>query len=100
MAGVDAGSDVGDLAEALHQGVWSDELDMADEANLIAVANKAGYDGEALFASAQSGNLDARYDALTQEAIAANVFGAPTYVVDGENFWGQDRLDFLQEKLA
>ncbi len=99
MAATDAGLDVGDLANALHRGVWCDDLNMAEDDNLISVATAAGYDGQALLQTVQSGSLDARYEALTQEAIDANVFGAPTYVVDGENFWGQDRLDFLKERL-
>ena len=41
-----------------------------------------------------------RYQAFTQEAIDTSVFGAPTYVVDGEMFWGQDRLDFVERALA
>jgi 2-hydroxychromene-2-carboxylate isomerase len=41
-----------------------------------------------------------RYEADTQRAIEAGVFGAPSWVVDGELFWGQDRLDFLQRRLA
>jgi len=44
--------------------------------------------------------MSARYKALTDEAIGRGVFGAPTYVLDGELFWGQDRLDFLARKLA
>jgi 2-hydroxychromene-2-carboxylate isomerase len=40
------------------------------------------------------------YDALTQEAIDRNVFGAPTYIYNDELFWGQDRLDFLQRALS
>ena len=40
------------------------------------------------------------YDANTERAIALGVFGAPTYGVAGELFWGQDRLDFLQRRLA
>jgi len=39
------------------------------------------------------------YERYTQEAIEAGVFGAPSYVVDSEIFWGQDRLDFLQRRL-
>ena len=42
----------------------------------------------------------ARYDALTQEAIDRQIFGAPTYVYRDEPFWGQDRLDFLDRALA
>ena len=41
-----------------------------------------------------------RYAVLTQEAIDRGVFGAPTFVYDGELFWGQDRLDFLDRALA
>jgi 2-hydroxychromene-2-carboxylate isomerase len=40
------------------------------------------------------------YQALTEEALAAGVFGAPTYIYRGEMFWGQDRLDFLDRALA
>ena len=41
-----------------------------------------------------------RYEAYTQQAIDAGVFGAPSYVIDGEIFWGQDRLDFVERLLA
>jgi carboxymethylenebutenolidase len=37
--------------------------------------------------------------AYTRKAMEAGVFGAPSYVVEGEIFWGQDRLDFLQRRL-
>ena len=40
-----------------------------------------------------------RYELNTQQAIGAGVFGSPSYVVEGEIFWGQDRLDFLERKL-
>jgi 2-hydroxychromene-2-carboxylate isomerase len=40
------------------------------------------------------------YAAHTQAAIDAGVFGAPTYVIDGELFWGQDRLDFVERRLG
>jgi 2-hydroxychromene-2-carboxylate isomerase len=43
--------------------------------------------------------VQARYDSYTQSAIDAQVFGAPTYVIDGEMFWGQDRLDFVADAL-
>jgi carboxymethylenebutenolidase len=43
---------------------------------------------------------EATYQANTEAAIAAGVFGAPFYVVDGEVFWGQDRLDYLDDFLA
>jgi 2-hydroxychromene-2-carboxylate isomerase len=39
------------------------------------------------------------YEDYTQQAIDAQVFGAPSYLLDGEIFWGQDRLDFLERAL-
>ena len=41
-----------------------------------------------------------RYESYTQMAIDAGVFGAPSYVFNGEIFWGQDRLDFVERALA
>jgi 2-hydroxychromene-2-carboxylate isomerase len=55
---------------------------------------------EQLAAAAQSDAVKAEYEAHTQEAVARNVFGAPSYVVDGEIFWGQDRLEFVERALA
>ena len=54
----------------------------------------------ALAARAEAPDIAMRYKVLTQEAIDRGVFGSPTYVVDGEPFWGQDRLDFLDRALA
>ncbi|GBU15405.1 hypothetical protein AwPolaro_07830 [Polaromonas sp.] len=48
---------------------------------------------------ADSQAVQERYEANTSQAIAAGVFGAPSYVIDGELFWGQDRLDFVERKL-
>jgi carboxymethylenebutenolidase len=51
-------------------------------------------------AESQAPEIQARYEANTQRAIDAGVFGAPSYVIDGEVFWGQDRLDFVQHRLS
>ena len=48
---------------------------------------------------AKDPKVQSLYDSYTTEANDANVFGAPTYIVDGEMFWGQDRLDFVERKL-
>ena len=47
----------------------------------------------------QSQAVHERYEADSQRAIEAGVFGAPSFVIDGELFWGQDRLDFVQRRL-
>jgi len=89
-----------DLAGAVMRARWAEERDIAEPATLAACATGAGLDAAAIAARAQTPEIAARYEAFTQEAIDAQVFGAPWYVVDGEPFWGQDRLDFLTRKLA
>ena len=87
------------LAGAVMRAVWVEERNIADPATLAALLAETGLAAaradDARAAAAQQG-----YDANTDRAIALGVFGAPTYVVDGELFWGQDRLDFLQRRLA
>jgi 2-hydroxychromene-2-carboxylate isomerase len=86
------------FAGAVLKAVWADELSIADEAVLVSLANQCGLDGAAMLA--QAPNCQAKYDAYSQEAIEAKVFGAPWFVLNGEPFWGQDRLDFLDRTLA
>jgi 2-hydroxychromene-2-carboxylate isomerase len=80
--------------------VWSEEKDIADGKTLAEIARQHGLDGEALVHAAQEPGALTRYEALTAEAIARGVFGAPTYIFDDELFWGQDRLDMLDLALA
>lgn len=89
-----------DLAGAVLRACWEQDRDIADDATLAAIASESGFDGPATLAASKSSEVQARYDALTAEAIERQVFGAPTYVIDGEPFWGQDRLDFVERKLA
>jgi 2-hydroxychromene-2-carboxylate isomerase len=89
-----------DLAGALMRARWAEERDIADPATLAAVAADLGLDASALAARAEEPELAARYEATTERAIAAQVFGSPWYVYAGEPFWGQDRLDFLDRALA
>jgi 2-hydroxychromene-2-carboxylate isomerase len=88
------------LTGAVGRAVWAQDRDIADVATLAAIGGECGLDSAKLGARAGSPDMSARYAALTQEAIARGVFGAPTYVVGDELFWGQDRLDFLARKLA
>jgi 2-hydroxychromene-2-carboxylate isomerase len=79
---------------------WVEERDIADPATLAVCATGAGLPAATMAARADAAEIAARYAAGTQEAIDRQVFGTPWYVVDGEPFWGQDRLDFLARKLA
>lgn len=95
-----AGKDALKLASAVLRACWADEKNVADGATLAALADGCGMDGAALVKAAESDAVKAAWDRYTEEAIARGVFGAPTYVIDGELFWGQDRLDFVERALA
>src|SRR5262245_46614079 len=88
------------FTSAIMRARWVEERDIADAATLAACADAAGLPAAALVERAGAPDIAARYDAATQEAIDGQVFGTPWYVVDGEPFWGQDRLDFVARKLA
>jgi 2-hydroxychromene-2-carboxylate isomerase len=88
------------LAGALLRAVWAEERDISDEPTLASIATGERLDPGPLAAGAASPDTASRYDALTQEAIERQIFGAPTYVYRDEPFWGQDRLDFLDRALA
>jgi len=88
------------FAGAVMRARWAEERDAADPATLASCADNAGLPSAAIASRAATPEIAARYDAGTQEAIDRQVFGTPWYVVDGESFWGQDRLDFLARKLA
>lgn len=88
------------LAGALQRAVWAEERNIADPATLRAIADACGLDGAETLAAAEAPEAASRFEALTQEALERQVFGAPTYVFRDEPFWGQDRLDFLDRALG
>jgi 2-hydroxychromene-2-carboxylate isomerase len=89
-----------DVAGALMHALWAEERNIADDDTLAQIASGCGFDGRMLVKSSQTAGVQEQYDRNTDEAMAASVFGAPWYVVDGESYWGQDRLDFVERALA
>jgi 2-hydroxychromene-2-carboxylate isomerase len=87
------------LTGAVLRGVWAEQRNIADPTVLQAMLVETGLAPRRLDDS-QSQTVHERYEADSQRAIDAGVFGAPTYVALGEMFWGQDRLDFLERRLA
>lgn len=87
-----------DLAHRVGRAIWAEQRNVADRATLAALLAEAGLPDNLLHPAAMDA-AGARYAACTDEARALGVFGAPTYVIDGELFWGQDRLDFVQRRL-
>lgn len=88
-----------DLAGAMMRAVWEQERNLADPATLAALVAECGLPATCLERAAAP-EAAAAYEQNTQRALAAGVFGAPSYVIDGEVFWGQDRLDFVERALA
>ena len=87
------------LAGAVLAAVWAQERNIADPLVLQQLLQEQGLPAQ-LMLDAGSGAVQQEYDDNTTAAIAVGVFGAPTYCVDGEMFWGQDRLEFLARRLA
>ena len=87
------------MAGAVMRAVWVQERNIDDEATLAALLAEQGLNPARLEES-HSQAVHERYELDTQQAIEAGVFGAPSYVIAGEIFWGQDRLDFVARRLA
>jgi 2-hydroxychromene-2-carboxylate isomerase len=86
------------LTGAVLGAVWAQERDIASAATRAELLAECGLPAQRA-QDAQSAAVQTTYEANTQQAIAAGVFGSPSYVVDGEIFWGQDRLDLLAWRL-
>jgi 2-hydroxychromene-2-carboxylate isomerase len=86
------------LAYALMRACWAEERNIGDSATLADICASHGLEAPGLRSGTDKAK--AAYDAYTQEAIDRQVFGAPTYVLDDELFWGQDRLEFLERALG
>lgn len=99
LAASQTGLDVGAFAGALMRACWVEDRDVADAATLKAVAADLGADGAALIAKAETPEVYALAKAETEAAVKAQVFGAPSWIYRGELFWGQDRLDFLEDLI-
>jgi len=81
------------------KGVWSDDRDIADTATLIHMANQSGHDGNDLLKEASDPKWAALRQSQSDAAVKRGVFGAPSYCVEDQIYWGQDRLDFVQRHL-
>jgi 2-hydroxychromene-2-carboxylate isomerase len=87
------------LTGAVLKAVWAEQRNINEAATLAQLLAECGLPAAAA-ADAQADAVQQRYEQATQQAFDAGVFGAPSYVIDGELFWGQDRLDFVERRLA
>ena len=89
----------GELALALFTAAWADDRDITSPEVMADVARAVGLDGDALLAAIETPAVKDRLKAYTDEAIALGVYGAPAMVVNGELFWGNDRLHHVDDAL-
>jgi 2-hydroxychromene-2-carboxylate isomerase len=73
---------------------------LADPAVVAEIAASQGFAKEAVLAALADQAVKDRLKAETDAAIAAGIFGSPFIVIDGERFWGSDRLDQIEKWLA
>jgi 2-hydroxychromene-2-carboxylate isomerase len=99
IAGLVRGIEIDGLAHAMLEAHWRDDADLADRNTLAAIGRGAGIDPMPLLDLALSPEVKTIYQANTDEAIRRSVFGSPTYFVDGDMFYGQDRLDMVERAL-
>ena len=86
--------------DAVFKAIWVDKLNLNDPAVVGTTLTQAGLDPAALMALASDAEVKEQLKNLTQVAVDRGIFGAPTFFVGKEMFWGQDRLDFVREALA
>ena len=79
--------------------LWAEEQDISQDTVLENICNKLNINFSELKTQAETEEIKNIYLSNSQEAINKGVFGAPSFILDNELFWGQDRLDFLEDKI-
>ena len=99
IAAREAGLDPEPFMRRAFAAVWEDQLNLADPDTLIKLADASGLPGKQLVERSGSDAISAAYEQNRQDALASDVFGSPGYVLDGEVYWGQDRIELLADAL-
>jgi 2-hydroxychromene-2-carboxylate isomerase len=94
------GQDFDKYAQTIFHAMWAEPRNLGDPQELAAVLRQAGFDADAFLSLVNDPAVKEQLKQNTEEAVARGVFGAPTFFVGDEMFWGQDRLDFVAEALA
>jgi len=88
-----------EYCKAVFNAIWVESLNMTDHVVAAEVIGRAGFDAQALIALASEQSTKDALKAATQAAVDRGIFGAPTFFVGEQMFWGQDRMDFVKEAL-
>lgn len=100
IAAMQQGHDVNELTHHILEAHWLEDANHADPEFLLEVAKKFDLNGKHLLERALSDEVQAIHKANTQEAIDRCVFGSPTYFLNGDMFYGQDRLELLERAIV
>ena len=100
IAAIQRGYEPGKLVSGYLRGMWIEDRDISDLPTIRSIVAESGYDSEFLLQTAGESKIETIFEANTQEAINIGVFGIPAWVLNGELFWGQDRLEFLDRRLT
>jgi 2-hydroxychromene-2-carboxylate isomerase len=85
--------------DAIYRAVWAEAIDLGDDATLARVLDKAGVPATEILPAVERQDVKGALRRNTDEAVSRGVFGAPTFFVGSEMFWGNDRLEFVEEAL-
>ena len=88
------------LANNIMNALWVENLNIDDEETLVNILKKMDLDANEILNYAKSKDCEEEMKSGTKFAIEKNVFGAPTYIVNDQIYWGQDRLDFVERHLS
>ena len=88
-----------ELASSIMNALWVKELNVDEENTLKNIMDNLELDSEDLLSFAKSQECESMFKEYTNIAIEKNVFGAPTFIIDDQIYWGQDRLDFIERHL-
>jgi len=99
IAAIESDLDPDRFMRRAYAGVWEDQLNLADPATVAKLADESGLPGGQLVERSGAEAVSAAYEQNRQDALASDVFGSPGYVLDGEVFWGQDRIELLADAL-
>ena len=89
-----------DLAQNIMNALWIQDLDIDDENTLSKILQQTDLSSKEILSCAKSDACKNLFEEYTNLAIKENVFGAPTYILEDQVYWGQDRLDFVERHLS
>lgn len=88
-----------DFGKSVLTKLWSEEQDISSDSTLETICKELGLSFADLKKDADNEDIKSVYLSNSKDAISKGVFGAPSFIIDNELFWGQDRLDFLEDKI-